>query len=242
MRNKSAFLATTAVALFLGAGQAQSGDLYVSVLGGLNWQPDNSGSVNFITCCPQDATASFSSDVDTGFVLGGAIGTHLDKWAQGLRVELEVSYRRNDIGGEHHLFMTGSEGFADGPISGNSSNFAILANVWYDIDMGWKVVPYIGGGAGWAKSRVDAVAAITTSDLFTPTSTWDNTEQENNGFAYQLGAGFNYPVAPGIDLGLGYRFFRGPSFDPLFVGKNELAVPFDNNNHVVAANLTININ
>jgi opacity protein-like surface antigen len=68
------------------------------------------------------------------------------------------------------------------------------------------------------------------------------TSQENTGFAWQLGAGFNYPVSANIDLGIGYRYFRGPSFDPLFIGKNETPVPIDNDNHSVQVNLTIGIN
>ena len=117
-----------------------------------------------------------------------------------------------------------------------------MANVWYDIDMGWKAKPYVGGGVGWGRSHLDGVAAVTTSsdccDLDGPYSF----ERNESGFSWQLGAGFNYEVAPGVDLGLGYRFFRGPGFDPVFIGKNGIPVKFDNDNHAVSASLTIAIN
>ena len=58
-----------------------------------------------------------------------------------------------------------------------------------------------------------------------------------------LGAGVNYEVSPGVDVGIGYRFFRGPGFDPLFLGKNnQTAVEFDNDSQSVSVNLTISIN
>lgn len=248
MRMKSVFLATTAVALLTGTGAAQAGDLYVSVFGGANFQTDNSG-LNQTSSGNQFTTTRFNESPETGFVLGGAVGAHLDKWAQGLRTEVEVSFRRNSLGGDwnNHIDTTVSSSTVDtqnehGPISGHVSNFSILANVWYDFDIGTKVKPYVGGGAGWARSRAEIVAPVTTSSGCCDLDGSNSRTQENSGFAWQLGAGFNYPVSPGVDLGIGYRYFRGPSFDPLFIGKNNTPVPVDNENHSVQVNLTIGIN
>jgi opacity protein-like surface antigen len=248
MRNKAIFLATTAVALLTGSGAAQAGNLYISVFGGSNWQHNQSGSQTG-AALPTLTSTTFSMDADTGFVLGGAIGTSLDKWATGLRVEMEAAYRRNDLNGRWQATVTDvgsvpAHRGETGTIGANTSTFSIMANVWYDIAMGWKAVPYVGGGVGWARSKMDGAVAVTHSFGNGLTGNQSSsTNQEANGFAWQLGAGVNYEVSPGVDLGIGYRYFNGPNFDPMFVGKNpKLAVPFDNENHSVQVNLTIGIN
>ncbi|MCE9521357.1 MAG: outer membrane beta-barrel protein [Alphaproteobacteria bacterium] len=234
MRMKRVLLATTALALLAGAQQAQAGDLYISVFGGANFLADDSGVFS-------SGTAAISFDNDTGFVLGGAVGTSLDKWAKGLRVELEASYRRNDLGGSWFTDadsppVTDTSG---GPIDGNMSTFAIMTNVWYDIDINSKIKPYVGGGVGWARVNADTALIYTFCNGGTCTGTNTNTNVENSGFAWQLGVGFNYEVAPDVDVGLGYRYFRGPSFhDTFFDGKASL----HNENHAVQVNLTIGIN
>ena len=255
MEFKRALLASTALALFAGAQEAQAGDLYLSVFGGANFQ--SSSSTSFFT---GKLSTSFTDshtvfEPDTGFVLGGAIGTSLDKWAKGLRAEAEVSYRRNDVGGRWTLAAGGESGgegvdtTAIGIVDSNTSNFAILANLWYDIDIGNKVRPYVGGGVGWARARRDgAIQAIGDTGgeggTFTTSAQY---QQERNGFAWQLGAGFNYEVSPGVDVGLGYRFFKGPKLLAFLVNNGgqsggESGIPTQvNENHAVQANITIMI-
>lgn len=245
MRNKAIFLATTAVALVLMGTSAKADGLYATAFGGLNFQPGSSGSQ-----AGGGETTVFTEDADTGFVIGGAIGTELQKWAQGLRTEVEVSYRRNDRGGSHQFFYGDIDNEpAEGPINGNLSNFSVLANIWYEFDIGSKFRPYVGGGAGWARSRLEATAPVTSDpNNVTPVTIWDSTQEEASGFAYQFGAGLNHNVAPGIDVGIGYRYFNGPGFDPIFIGKNgfldpsQLPVDFENENHSVLVNITISTN
>lgn len=237
MRNKAIFLATTAVALVLMGTPAKADGFYISAFGGLSVQPGSSGSQSNGT-----ETTTFSEDADTGFVVGGAIGTELRNWVQGLRAEMEVSYRRNDRSGNHEYFY-GLFDPAEGPINGNLSNFSVLANIWYEFDVGSKFRPYVGGGAGWAQSRLEATAPIASDpNNVTVETNWDTTDEEANGFAFQLGAGINHNVAPGVDVGIGYRYFNGPNFDPIIVGKNNLPVDFENENHSVLVNLTISTN
>ncbi len=242
MRNKTLLLATTALALIASPSSAQADGLYISIFGGLNFQSDSSGSQTS-SGTPSTFTA-FSEDADTGFVLGGTVGASLDKWLHGLRAEVEASYRRNDIQGAwiNVIDFSASSSSEAGPLTANVSNFALLANVWYDVEMGWKVKPYLGGGVGWARAKLDGAAAVTTSTGCCALDGAQTFSRENSGFAWQLGAGFNYEASPGVNVGLGYRYFRGPDFDPIFIGKNNLPVGFDNDNHSVAANLTIAIN
>jgi opacity protein-like surface antigen len=110
-----------------------------------------------------------------------------------------------------------------------------MANTWYDIDVGHKVRPYVGGGVGWARMHGD-VQLVETINCCTTTSNTDS----NSGFAWQLGLGVNYEVMPAVDLGIGYRYFVGPRFDDFFDGKNSDG-RLENHNHAVMVNLTIGI-
>lgn len=230
--NKRYLLASAAIAVLVSTGQAQAKDFYISVLGGANWwedQTQRSGSYNTV----------IHFDADTGFILSGALGVHLDNWLHGLRGEVEASYRRNKLGGH---WVTSS--YSTGTVDGHVSTFAVMANVWYDIDIGSKVRPYIGGGAGWARSHVDA--AIVTSSGFTRSSV-GTTAFDAAGFAYQLGAGFNYEIQPGVDLGLAYRFSVDPRLH--FKDGGEFGgegfggegYTLSNHNHSVALTLKVDI-
>lgn len=241
MRMKRILLASAAVAVLAGAHQAQAAsDLYVSVFGGANFLQGHSA----VDVSTTTNIVGFDIDPDTGFVIGGAIGTNLSNWATGLRVELEASYRRNDIGGTwfRDADIPPTSDTTAGLIDGNMSTFAILANAWYEIDVGSKVRPYVGGGVGWARTRHEA-AFIETTDDGTPDSDVRGTAfSENSGFAWQLGLGLNYQVAPDVDVGIGYRYFVGPRIsDPHFEDVSDDVV-LNNENHTVHVNLTIGIN
>lgn len=232
MHMKKLWLATAAVAALATIQQAQADGMYISVFGGANFQKDNSHFAQSFTFY-STSSELHNTDAETGFVIGGAIGTGLDNWVNGLRVELEASYRRNDVGGNWAGAISGYT-FSSGSIDANASTFALMANAAYDIDMGWKIKPYVMGGAGWARSRFEG-AELTT---FGTNNSW---EVENSGFAWQLGAGFNYEVAQGVDVGLGYRYFNGPD-SSYFAGKNIAPINRDNENHSVMVNLTIDTN
>jgi opacity protein-like surface antigen len=235
---KRILLASSALAVLASVSQAQAAsDMYVSVFGGANFLADDSQVLDF----PGGDTEAFSSDPDTGFVLGGAIGTTLDKWVTGLKVELEASYRRNDIGGTWTTDGPGSGGEA-GFIDGNASTFAIMANAAYEVDIGSKVRPYVTAGAGWARVHYEAAFIETVLNGAPTPANYDNsTTAENSGFAWQLGLGINYEVAPDVDVGIGYRYFVGPRIEDQFLPYNSRSV-HDNEDHAVHVNLTIGVN
>jgi len=216
MFTKRALLASTALAFVAGAS-AEAGETYVTVLGGANWQQKTSG-FHIVGTGITRATTAFAADPDTGFMIGGAVGLHLDQWAKHLRGEIEASYRRNDISGTffQHGFIAQA-----GNIDANISTFAVMANLWYDVDVGQKWTPYLGGGAGWARTKAEGAFLKTF-----PSAHSNHFSAEESGFAWQLGLGVNYPIADGVTLGVGYRYFRGPSVDnDVFVGKHNLPVP-----------------
>jgi opacity protein-like surface antigen len=144
---------------------------------------------------------------DTGFVVGGAIGYDLCCWLPGLRGELEVAYRRNKLTGYHedgtdNLASTLQVSDNNGPIDGTMSSFTLMANVWYDFDLG-GFNPYFGGGVGWGHSRYRAtyIDALPATDVVLGA-----VNETDTGFAYQLGAGFRIPIDHGVRLGVGYRY------------------------------------
>jgi opacity protein-like surface antigen len=249
MKFKAILAATTACALIATAPSATAGDLYVSVFGGANFLSDSSAGEIDNPGSNQEVFA-WNSDADTGFVLGGAIGTSLDRWAQGLKVELEVSYRRNDVGGGWSVEEYSSNVIsttAVGQLDANMSTFALMANIWYEFDIGSKARPYIGGGAGWARANFDGALTEGVTSGFSDAGGETDWDLTNNGFAWQLGVGLNYEVSPGVDVGLGYRYFSGPAFDEPFSVDTNFVVQerfgkVDNDSHAVAVNLNININ
>lgn len=81
---------------------------------------------------------------------------------------------------------------------GTVRTFAIMANVFYDIELGSPIVPYVGGGVGYARTEVKASHVFSGDD---------------KNFAWQLGAGFNYTIDEHMSLGVGYRYFNGGDID-----------------------------
>ena len=255
MRFKSLLLSAASVAVMGGASQAQAGPFYISMFGGVNLLSNKSASTHYTSrtsfrnVTTFTHTGTISEKSRTGFVLGGAVGVQLTNWVDGLRAELEASYRRNHIHGNWNTHITthfhsGGEGSrsttreAQGTLLGHMSTFAIMANVWYDIDIGSKLKPYVGGGAGWARSRLEFVAMTTTFN--TSSNSFAN---ERSGFAYQLGLGANYEIMRDTSIGIGYRYFRGPDVNIFFEGKFGTTIPikFRNEDQSVDVSLTIGI-
>ena len=76
------------------------------------------------------------------------------------------------------------------------SLLTVMANAYYDIDTGSDITPYLMAGAGWA--HVD--------------TSWDYNDDDV--FAWQVGAGLGFEVAECTTLDLGYRYLRPNKFGP----------------------------
>ena len=147
-------------------------------------------------------------DSPDGEVIGATVGRNL-AGIPGLRIEADLSYRTNEV----DLF--------GGFITANHETAAAMFNVAYDIG-GGPVKPYVMGGIGWAQTSATfeniALLRIEASDL-----------------AYQAGAGATVPLAAGVRLGVGYRFFQGPVVEVLGV---ELS---DGQNHSLIGSLSFDL-
>jgi opacity protein-like surface antigen len=184
-------------------------DWYVSLFAGGVWT----------SAIHTDFGADVAVTSDPGYTLGIAVGTHV---FENLRGEVELSYGRveaNDVS---------YDGGPADPVEGPISALYLLGNLWYELDIGSGVKPYIGGGLG---------AGYATADTFFNGNIYGY-GPGGVGFAYQVGAGVTFDVSDSMSVDVGYRY------------KNILGVDFDDNDgsgvyedgdvssHVLQAGLT----
>ena len=171
--------------------------------------PYFSGNVGLSLLADSDTTLPgiFNAEVtfDPGVRVSGALGYDFGKF----RAEGEISYRLNDtdegtIGG-----IPGS-----GPVNGDVAALSVMANGYYDIEMGNSLTPYIGVGIGFANLWADITAPnVSTLQLIDDSAIV---------FAYQFIAGlsFNLTNSP-ASITFDYRYFgtSDPNFDtgPAFI-------------------------
>jgi opacity protein-like surface antigen len=154
---------------------------YISVFGGYALSTNVHGHPTALT------TFDISVPLSSGYVVGGAVGTHL---MSNLRGELEVSYASHNASSSSFATPTSTTN----TLTGKASTLYLLGNLWYDIDTGSSITPYLGGGVG--------AAVIMPNLTFSGGTTYTTTEYA---FAAQLGAGVKVQVADNISLDLGYR-------------------------------------
>ncbi len=175
-----------AAALLAGAENARADDgwmdrnWYATLFSGAGF-PEEVGMTH-------DGT-TYNTDLKTGFTLGAAVGTEL---VPGLRGELEFSYQRYTA--DDYTFFAGQP---RQPADGPANLYYLLANVWKDIDLGYRITPYVGAGLGVGIADINIEhGAPGDPDL----------DDAGVGLAAQLGAGVRVPVYENISLDLSYRF------------------------------------
>jgi opacity protein-like surface antigen len=208
MGKKELLTAVAAGALAMGISTAKAADIepvaqpswYVSLFGGVSWLEDVKTDYQFDG---NDGDYKADIETNTGFIVGGAIGTHL---MDDLRVELEVAYTQNSI---DQIKYDDAVGIDSGTYdaSGKFGIVTFMANLWYDVPLSEDVTPYIGGGAGLA--IVDGDPGYDVNSDFDPI--FKNSEVA---FAFQVGAGLRWHVWENVALDVGYRLrgIDGPEF------------------------------
>lgn len=229
MTIKRALLATTAFALAASVAPAPAADgtMYVALGGGGDWLREQYGRA---TAGSDYIGVGASGDV--GFVLHAAVGSGVSA-IDGLRIELEASYRQNDATG---YLLSYTTLWIGGPVEVQESTFAVLANAWYECDFG-NLHPYVGGGAGWAKTDIEGDFF---GSVIGPTRDIDSS---GSGFAWQFGAGINYDLSPNVTVGVGYRYFSGPEVDmsPPALANSAGPVTWDVSGQSVVLDLTFKL-
>lgn len=134
--------------------------------------------------------------VGPAFVLSGGYG-----FGNGLRAEVEGSYRYNSLSGTNDFFTTATAG-------GKEQKYGAMVNVLYDfVGLSSMVQPYVGVGVGyqWAQLQNAYIAGRTAAGVPAAVRYSDQTK---GAFAYQaiIGAAMPIKAAPGLALTAEYRF------------------------------------
>jgi opacity protein-like surface antigen len=174
------------VTVLAAASPAQADDLYIGAFGGANFadEADGTGDVG--------GGYGYTVEVENelGWAAGAAVGYGFDI---GLRAEAEVAYRMNELD-QANIAIAALD------LDGDTTALSIMGNLWFDIPLNGPVRPFLGGGLGMAQvSLNDVEVPAIGPGTFVDDSDWV--------FAYQLGGGIAFQVAPGVDVTAEYRYF-----------------------------------
>jgi opacity protein-like surface antigen len=194
----SAFIVLSSPALAVGP--------YVSGQAGISIFEDANNSLGGTTLV---------SSYDPGWALGGALGY---SFPSGARLEGEIGYRRNDLD-------TISVNGASAGAQGDEGALSFMVNLWYDVDFGLPVTPYVGGGIGFARLSFDNVRVGGNQIV----------DDEDTVLAYQVGIGISYPIAPKLDMTVDYRYFA--TEDPSFTATNGASFNSEFHSHNIMVGL-----
>jgi outer membrane protein OmpA-like peptidoglycan-associated protein len=120
-------------------------------------------------------------------------------FGNGLRLELEGSYRANEADS-----ASGVAGWASiGAPAGRQESWGIMGNALLDLGVFGPVIPYVGVGAGYVVTDWAGVRGISQNGALRMT-----VNDSDGRFAYQGIAGLAFPVefAPGLAVTAEYRF------------------------------------
>jgi len=154
---------------------------------------------------------------DTGYGLGVSAGYDFGTY----RLEGEFAYRVND----HDSFS----GFGvTGPVGGDTSSMALMANIYYDFrTVSPTFVPYIGGGIGFASISVDATdPSVGGAKVI---------DDDDMVFAYQIAAGVGFAVNQQVTVDLGYKYLAtsDPSFEVIGAGGAKIDAEYGSHNIIL---------
>lgn len=158
-----------------------------------------------------------SAETDTGWLALGTLGY---RFGNGFRTELEAGWRENDV---DQVF-----GAASG--AGDISAKSLMANLVYDIRTGGRLMPFIGGGLGYAQIDYDGVAPLNLAR--------NRVNDEDHVFAYQGLAGVSYWMSDVVELTTEYRYMA--TQDPEFKTATGVGVDGEYQSHAVLLGLRWN--
>ncbi len=214
MKLRSALMAATVLVAPVAAKAQAIDGLYIGAGVGANYmQNQHIRGVTFPELAGNPAAPISGSNIqmDWGFVGLASIGYGL---GNGLRFEIEGSYRQNDFNKAKH----GPGVLANA--GGQEYKYAGMFNVIYDIDpallggfaLPFPVNPYIGVGAGYAQAKHNNARFYGATGPLPGQPAGYSTQLRSNdsdgNFAYQaiVGAAFPVDAVPGLSLTLEYRF------------------------------------
>jgi OOP family OmpA-OmpF porin len=175
----AAFLALTATA----HASALRGS-YASIEAGASWLEKERFYQQTTDTTSGSALHEYLASFDHGWAVFGSVGYGFES---GIRVELELGYRKNEV---TQITGTGSPWTPDGEMG----EFTVMANALYDIDLTEDLSISLGGGVGADRAH------FKVSCLCINASSWQ--------LAYQGIAGINYRIGEQTQLFLNYRYLN----------------------------------
>ena len=147
-----------------------------------------------------------------------------------------VNYERISLGGGNYapdsLVSTINKSVE---FSGSANQVSIGGSVYYDIDTGSDITPYVGAGIHYNHVTINDVN-VSAGDLNA------RYNDDSGSLGYSLGVGVNYAVSDNVDVGVGYRYrqdFAGYEFEGTTDGK-ATTLDVDNfGSHSVMAGITV---
>jgi len=202
MSLRKALLAATVLALPVAAQAQPVTGLYVGAGAGINWLMETdltpSGAL-------RGQIGTGNADFEYGFAGVVSVGYG---FGNGVRVELEGSYRQNEISG-----VTGFGNRIPAPRSqsGDVQSYGIMVNALYDFNLGPASFfhPYVGIGAGYVIQNWDNVGVRGPGG----NSVIIDGDQGNFGGQVIVGAAFPISSVPGLAITAEYRFMAALSDD-----------------------------
>ena len=178
--------------VFITPALAQEKHWHISLKGGVNAGP---------TADAVGQGASATIDTEAGWVGIYAMGYTFKK----IRVEGEIALRENSadtatLGGGLAFQSTGT---SSAPVDGRILNLSYMVNGIYEFGGDqMRLRPFILGGVGF--SRVKAILNRIGEQPY-------GFEDKTTTFAYQFGAGLEYPMTESLAIEVSYRFFGTPT-------------------------------
>ena len=175
--------------------------------------------------------ADVAIGTEFGF-LGGQFGVGYA--IAGFRPEISVGYRMASVDSltlKKHLGQT-EDAALKGPndllageaakISGSVSSIDVAASVYYDIDTGSQITPYIGIGGGMSQVTVKAEQEVVPDIAL---------DDSLLGVSFQAAAGIGYAVTEDLTVALGYRLIATleGNFSKYDTTKQKTAMTLDHN-------------
>ncbi len=240
---KTLLLLTFLAVAGMSSTSAQAATHYVSGFGGVSWMQnmDASDTYQYATggSIPAASLYNYSSNTDlgSGLAVTGAIGCDYGSY----RLEAEVGYQTNDVksaayynNGVVYEWPTNAANTTKTDrvaMKGDVSVLSLMANGYYDFDLGSKIELYATAGVGVAQVSWHNVNNVTNvyqgedsaHNIVSPGETISGpvrfVANPDPGFnahettlAWQVGAGIAAPIADHVKLDLRYRYFATTDF------------------------------
>lgn len=210
-----AFISTLIAVPASAQSETKSGP-YIGVSGGIALPGDSSNPGEFdadvaatpdFDAIPAGTELGWETENDNGYAISGQFGYAFEN---GIRVELEGAYTDYDVGTHTGLTVGGADidavdsavltrgpadaanptvgaVIADG--QGSVKNYGLFGNVYYDIDTGSAIKPYVGAGLGYQWTEVN----------YSPSGV-DVGDDDDGVLAYQLMAGASFELSDQAEL------------------------------------------